>query len=601
MSILGRNWYFGYLARALVVGLVLLGAAFLVACSGDEDTPATEAPQPTATTAPTIAATATTAPTATPAGPPVRVVATTNFVADWARAVGGDKVEVFGLLPVGGDPHSFQPGARDVAKVADADLVLTVGLGLEAEWLEDLVHNASADESKVVALGDFVDPLEFATADLHDDHMDDHGDEDHDDGHDDHDDHEDDHGDEGHDDHMDDHGEKAAGRLLVADAVAAHLSVVDLSTDDVDSGIFSVAAPRATVQSSPTHRYGIVLARGPEEGDDRIHVFDGGVFLVEHGDHYDLVTEPVSRHALEIADEQPVHYVNSHGWTAIFADINGHAILINEADLTNARGDYEPIVLEAGPQHGAALVVSDEHVMVTTQNPDYPEKTDSTLPVGVEVRDFSNQVVYDASNRSCPGMHGESHNAHGAAFGCVGGVLFLEVHDGEYEHEFIANPPEMREASRIGSVYGHHHAEHFFGRASYRGDQGFVDDGIWLIDVEHGEMRQVFSEPSASTKFSSDGELLYVLGADGVLHTLDAHDGDLVGTTDLVEPGEVGQGRDDHRRRVDVRRRPQQRPRPRRAPRTHGDRGGVGSRRRAVEPGVPRRHRHGRRARSWSR
>ena len=336
MSILGRNWYFGYLARALVVGLVLLGAAFLVACSGDEDTPATEAPQPTATTAPTIAATATTAPTATPAGPPVRVVATTNFVADWARAVGGDKVEVFGLLPVGGDPHSFQPGARDVAKVADADLVLTVGLGLEAEWLEDLVHNASADESKVVALGDFVDPLEFATADLHDDHMDDHGDEGHDDGHDDHDDHEDDHGDEGHDDHMDDHGEKAAGRLLVADAVAAHLSVVDLSTDDVDSGIFSVAAPRATVQSSPTHRYGIVLARGPEEGDDRIHLFDGGVFLVEHGDHYDLVTEPVSRHSLEIADEQPVHYVNSHGWTAIFADINGHAILINEEDLTNA-------------------------------------------------------------------------------------------------------------------------------------------------------------------------------------------------------------------------------------------------------------------------
>ncbi len=523
----------------------------MVACSSDDDTPATEAPQPTATTAPSVAdtatavptaaATATAAPTATPA-PPVRVVATTNFVADWAREIGGDRVEVFSLLPVGGDPHSFQPGARDVARVADADLVLTVGLGLEAEWLNDLVHNASADESKVIALGDFVDPLEFATADLHDDHddhMDDHGDEDHDDGHDDHDDHEDDHGDEGHDEGHDDHGE-IKGRLLVADAVEAHLSVVDLLTDDVDSGIFSVAAPRATVQSSPTHRYGIVLARGPEQGDDRIHLFDGGVFLVEHGDHYDLVTEPVSRHALEIADEQPVHYVNSHGWTAIFADINGHAILINEADLTNARGDYEPVVLEAGAQHGAALVISDEHVIVTTQNPDYPENTDSTLPVGVEVRDFNDQVVYDASNRSCPGMHGESHNEHGAAFGCVGGVLFLHAHDGEYEHDFIANPPEMREASRIGSVYGHHHVEHFFGKASYRDEQGFADDGIWLIDVEHGEMSQVFSEPSLSAKFSSDGEVLYVLGADGVLHALDAHDGDLVATTDLVEPGESG-------------------------------------------------------------
>ena len=330
------------------------------------------------------------------------------------------------------------------------------------------------------------------------------------------------------------------GRLLVADAVEAHLSVIDLSTNEVDSGIFKVAAPRATVYPSPTHRYAIVLARGPEDGDDRIHIFDSGVFLVEHGDHYDLVTRPVSRHALEIADEQPVHYVNSHGWTAIFADINGHAILINEADLANARGDYEPVVLEAGPQHGAALVISDEHVVVTTKNPDYPENSNDSLPVGAEVRDFSYQVVYDASNRSCPGMHGESHNELGVALGCTGGVLFLHTHDGEYEHAFIANPPEMRADSRIGAVYGHHHVEHFFGKASYFDGEGFADDGIWLIDVDHSEMRQVFSEPSVSTKFSSDGELLYILGADGVLHTLDAHDGELLETMALVEPGDAG-------------------------------------------------------------
>ena len=91
---------------------------------------------------------------ASPSDTPVQVVATTNFVADWARVVGGSRVEVFSLLPVGGDPHTFLPGARDVARVADADLVLTVGLGLEADWLEDLLHNASADESRIVALGD---------------------------------------------------------------------------------------------------------------------------------------------------------------------------------------------------------------------------------------------------------------------------------------------------------------------------------------------------------------------------------------------------------------------------------------------------------------
>ncbi|MCY4530223.1 MAG: zinc ABC transporter substrate-binding protein, partial [Chloroflexi bacterium] len=453
---------------------------------------------------------------ATPSGPPVQVVATTNFVADWARVVGGDRAEVFSLLQPGADPHTFLPGARDVARVADADVVFTVGLSLEAEWLEELLHNASADESKIVALGEGVDPIEFAIVGMQDDH-----------------------GDEGddHDEGDDDHDEMAMGRLLVADAVEAHLSVIDLSTENVESGIFEVAAPRATVYPSPTHRYGIVLARGPEDGDDRVHVFDGGVFLAEHGDHYDLVQDPVSRHSLEITEERPIHYVNSHGWTAIFADAQGHAILINEADLADSSGDYEPIVFEAGPQHGAALVISDDHVVITNKNLD---DLDDALPVGVEVRDFDDHVVYDASNRSCRGRHGESHNEYGAAFGCIGGVLFLDAHDGKYEHEFIANPPEMREDSRIGSLYGHHHVENFFGRASYRDDQGFADDGIWLIDVDHSEMRQVFSEPSVATKFSSDGELLYVLGADGVLHALDAHDGDLVATMDLVEPGESG-------------------------------------------------------------
>lgn len=92
--------------------------------------------------------------------PAVRVVATTSFIADWARSVGGERVEVFSLSPVGGDPHGVSPGARDVARVADADIVLSIGLGLEERWLQKLIANASADPSRVVALGLVVDPLE---------------------------------------------------------------------------------------------------------------------------------------------------------------------------------------------------------------------------------------------------------------------------------------------------------------------------------------------------------------------------------------------------------------------------------------------------------
>ena len=92
------------------------------------------------------------------------MVVTNNIVADWVENVGGDHVEVFSLLPVGADPHAFQPGARDVAKVADADLVLSIGLGLEESWLRDLVRNAARDESAIVELGDVVDPIEFGAS-----------------------------------------------------------------------------------------------------------------------------------------------------------------------------------------------------------------------------------------------------------------------------------------------------------------------------------------------------------------------------------------------------------------------------------------------------
>ena len=70
-------------------------------------------------------------------------------------------MDVFSLLPVGADPHSFQPGAQDVVAIAEADLVLSVGLGLEESWLHELVENAARDESAIVELTDVIDPIEF--------------------------------------------------------------------------------------------------------------------------------------------------------------------------------------------------------------------------------------------------------------------------------------------------------------------------------------------------------------------------------------------------------------------------------------------------------
>ena len=116
--------------------------------------------EPTATTE-AMAATPTTETMAPPATP-IPVVATTNIMADWVREVGGDRVDVFSLVPVGADPHGYQPGAQAVAKIADADLVLSVGLGLEESWLHELLENAARDEESIVEMAELIDPIEFS-------------------------------------------------------------------------------------------------------------------------------------------------------------------------------------------------------------------------------------------------------------------------------------------------------------------------------------------------------------------------------------------------------------------------------------------------------
>lgn len=91
----------------------------------------------------------------------VSVVATTTIVADWVQQIGGDRVDVFVMLPEGVDPHSYVAGAQDVVRVSEADLVFAVGLMLEPARAIELVQNALGDSSALVELGGLVDPLPF--------------------------------------------------------------------------------------------------------------------------------------------------------------------------------------------------------------------------------------------------------------------------------------------------------------------------------------------------------------------------------------------------------------------------------------------------------
>ncbi|WP_206795771.1 anchored repeat ABC transporter, substrate-binding protein [Amycolatopsis sp. MtRt-6] len=68
-------------------------------------------------------------------GGAVRVVATTEILADLVHAVGGNRVTAASIVPSGGDPHSYEPTPRDAAKVAEADVTFTNHLLLEEHAL----------------------------------------------------------------------------------------------------------------------------------------------------------------------------------------------------------------------------------------------------------------------------------------------------------------------------------------------------------------------------------------------------------------------------------------------------------------------------------
>jgi ABC-type Zn uptake system ZnuABC Zn-binding protein ZnuA len=101
-------------------------------------------------------------------GDKLNVVATTSIVGDIVAQIGGDLIELKVLLPVGTDPHSFDPNPKDVVKVVEADVIFVNGAGLE-NFLDDLIESAGTNDVVIV----LSDGIELRS--LEDDHDDNSG------------------------------------------------------------------------------------------------------------------------------------------------------------------------------------------------------------------------------------------------------------------------------------------------------------------------------------------------------------------------------------------------------------------------------------------
>ncbi len=97
----------------------------------------------------------------------LRIVTTTTVLGDLVQQVGGEDVNVHSLVPKGGEVHTFDPTPSDATTVADAQLLIMNGLGLDG-WLGDMAADAGADDVPIIELAENLEGVAYLDGDDHD-------------------------------------------------------------------------------------------------------------------------------------------------------------------------------------------------------------------------------------------------------------------------------------------------------------------------------------------------------------------------------------------------------------------------------------------------
>ena len=426
-------------------------------------------------------------------GGKLRVVATTNIVADVVANIGGDRIELTALMGPGVDPHGYQLTPGDRRLLEDAHVVFVNGLGLEEGVLPFL---ASLDSgAPVVSVNAGVETIEFdAMAHSHDhDHA---------------------HGDHQHEDHAHDHAPvEVLRRVLVADTGAATVTVVDLPSGEI-AGTLELSAPaRLYAAENERHVYAV------QTDADLVNVIDGGLWTEDHGDHmHDYLIAP-SLAAPTFSGGRPIHFVSHHGQIAIFFDGDGTAAVFSGARPAQ---EVEVTLLDSGrPHHGVAVPLG-ERALISL-----PTTDDAVLPLGVQLMTLAGEVL--AEWAECPGLHGEAPLGDWVAFGCTDGVLLVDAHHDEPVTVKVAKPVDDPDR-RTGTLIAHPDLPYWIGN--------FGSRDLVRIDAETLEATLI-PLPGASAAFRldpSDGGRIVVVTLDGQLHTLDPMSGEVVGSVAVATP-----------------------------------------------------------------
>lgn len=86
----------------------------------------------------------------------LQVVTTTTMITDLVKNIGGNKIDIQGLMGAGVDPHLYKASEGDVSKLFNADVIVYNGLHLEGK-LEDVFEKMRQQNRKTIAVSDAID------------------------------------------------------------------------------------------------------------------------------------------------------------------------------------------------------------------------------------------------------------------------------------------------------------------------------------------------------------------------------------------------------------------------------------------------------------
>ncbi|KAI9008693.1 hypothetical protein DFJ74DRAFT_711787 [Hyaloraphidium curvatum] len=310
-------------------------------------------------------------------------------------------------------------------------------------------------------------------------------------------------------------GEASRGRVFISDNETATVHVVSLdgsSSSERASFVRSIPVgyKGASVQANADGRFAFLA----HYANGSIEVIDSGLYLEAHDDHFHLEDAGASLHPFAMRGTRPTH-INVHDGLVVYffdgdASTNATVAYYNASDLEAKNATITPRTFVAAVGHHGTAVPHQGYFVVSTSRKN--GTTGSPVASGVTVRPISDptRVIYEADN--CTSLHGEATAGTHIVFGCIEGLLDVDIVNGTVTHKLVPYPANS--TGRVGTLKSHHDLDL---TVAVQGNSVLsynTTSGTLLSKGLPGGTRPYRFDISADKSF-------VVLDANGTLHQLD--------------------------------------------------------------------------------